>query len=151
MSDIAASSHGSAPLAGLAASAWAYPALEVAHIVGIALLFGSLVLFELRVWGLAAALPARDFARLALRVSLAGFALAAASGLAMFATQPDELLANPAFRFKLALLALAGLNAALFHLRAGVARLDRTARWQSLLSLGLWIGVIICGRSIAYV
>lgn len=147
----AAPPAGAGLLAGLAAHAWAYPALEAAHIVGIALLLGSLAVLELRVWGLGAALPARDFARLALSVTLAGFALAAASGLAMFATQPAELLANPAFRAKLALLALAGLNAAAFHLRAGTARLDRAARWQGLLSIGLWIGVIICGRSIAYV
>ena len=35
----------------------AYPALEVVHIVGIALLVGNLVLFELRVWGVGADLP----------------------------------------------------------------------------------------------
>lgn len=152
MTDAAASpSPCAALLQGLAAHAWAYPALEVVHIVGIALLLGSLAVFELRVWGLAASLAAPEVARLALGVTLAGFALAAASGLAMFATQPEELLANPAFRVKLAVLLLAGLNAALFHARSGVARLDRAARWQSLLSLGLWIGVIICGRSIAYV
>lgn len=148
-------SDAAAPLAALTALAahpWAYPALEVAHIVGIALLLGSLAVLELRVWGRgAAALPARDVGRLALAVTLAGFALAAASGLAMFATQPGELLANPAFRAKLALLAFAGANAALFHARAGMARLDRAARWQGLLSIGLWIGVIICGRFIAYV
>jgi hypothetical protein len=34
---------------------WAYPALEVVHIAGIALLLGSLVLLELRVWGAGAA------------------------------------------------------------------------------------------------
>ena len=36
---------------------WAYPALEVLHILGIALLLDNLVLFELRVWGFAAELP----------------------------------------------------------------------------------------------
>ena len=151
MFDAATAWQPGAALARLASNAWAYPALEVVHIVGIALLVGSLAVFELRVWGVAAALPAHDLARLALGVSLVGFALAAASGLTMFATQPGELLVNPAFRIKLALLLLAGLNAALFHARAGVARLDRCARWQSLLSIGFWVGVIICGRSIAYV
>ncbi len=150
-STTAASLPGVALFDRLAANAWAYPALEVVHIAGIALLVGSLVLFELRVWGVAAALPAADLARLALGTALAGFGLAAASGLTMFATQPAELLANPAFRFKLALLLLAGANAVLFHARGGVARLDRTARWQGLLSLVVWLGVIACGRSIAYV
>ena len=121
------------------------------HIVGIALLVGALVLFELRMWGVGAALPVAALARLALGVSWLGFALAAASGLTMFATQADDLLATPAFRLKMALLAAAGLNAALFHARAGTARLDRTARWQGALSIALWLGVVACGRSIAYV
>lgn len=37
--------------AALKTHAWAYPALEVVHIVGIALLLGNLVLLELRVFG----------------------------------------------------------------------------------------------------
>jgi hypothetical protein len=128
----------------------AYPALEVVHIVGIALLVGNLVLFELRVWGAGAALPVAALARLALTLSLAGFALAAASGSLMFASQPAELLTNRAFTLKMGLLMLAGTNAALFHARGGVARLDRVARAQTALSLGLWLAVIICGRWIAY-
>ena len=76
---------------------WLYPSLEIAHIVGIALLLGNLVLVELRVWGFGVALPIQALARLALTVSLAGFALAATSGLVMFASQPAELLANRAF------------------------------------------------------
>lgn len=138
------------PFSALVSHPWAYPALEVVHIVGIALLLGSLVLFELRVWGVAPTLPSPVLARLALRVTLVGFALCAASGGAMFAGQPDELLANRAFLVKLGLLAAAGANAALFHLRGGVARLDSVARGQSALSLGLWLAVIICGRWIAY-
>lgn len=134
----------------LAGHAWLYPALEVVHLCGIGLLFGSLVLFELRVWGAAPRLPLPEFARLALTVTLAGFALAAASGLLMFSSQPGELLANRYFTWKLALLLLAGGNAALFHARGGLRRADRWARVQTALSLGLWIGVIICGRWIAY-
>jgi hypothetical protein len=139
-----------APLIDLATHAWAYPALEIVHILGIALLLGNLVLVELRVWGLGAALPMQDLARLALTVSLCGFGLAAASGLLMFASQPAELLANGAFVRKMLILMLAGLNAAAFHARGGLARHDRTARAQTALSLGLWLGVIICGRWIAY-
>ena len=129
----------------------AYPVLEAAHIVGIALLFGNLVLFELRVWGLGTALAVAPLARLSLGLSLAGFALAAASGLTMFATQVGELLANRAFVLKMGLLLLLGVNAAWFHLRGGVRRLDAPARVQTALSLGLWLAVIICGRWIAYV
>lgn len=129
---------------------WAYPALEVVHIVGIALLLGNLVLLELRVWGLGPALPVEPLARLALGLSLTGFALIAASGLTMFAANPAELLANRAFVLKLGLVSLAGLNAAAFHARGGLARLDAFAKTQTVLSLGLWLAVIILGRWIAY-
>ncbi len=134
----------------LASHPWAYPALEAAHIAGIALLVGNLVLLELRVWGAVPELPLRPLARLSLTVALAGFVLVALTGMAMFSAQPGDLLANRAFVIKMALVALAGLNAALFHARDGLARLDGLARAQTALSLGLWLGVIICGRWIAY-
>ena len=134
----------------LSAHAWAYPALEVAHIVGIALLLGNLVLLELRVWGVAGELPVRALARAALGLAVAGFALVVASGLTMFAANPRELLANRAFLLKMVLVGLAGLNAAVFHARGGFGRLDGLARAQTVLSLGLWLTVIICGRWIAY-
>lgn len=134
----------------LATHPWAYPALEVVHIVGIALLLGNLVALELRVWGLAAALPVASLARLCLGLSLAGFGLVATSGLLMFASQPAELLANRAFTLKMGLVLLAAVNAAAFHARGGLRRLDGWARAQTALSLGLWLMVIICGRWIAY-
>ena len=137
--------------AWIATHPFAYPLLEAVHIVGIALLLGSLVLFELRVLGLGAALPLPAVARLALPLSLCGFAVAAASGMTMFASQPDELLGNRAFVTKMALVLVAGCNAVLFHLRGGSTKLDGLARAQTVLSLGLWLGVLACGRWIAYV
>jgi len=137
-------------LPGLASHPWAYPALEVVHIVGIALLLGSLVLLELRVWGRGRELPVAALAALSMQVALAGFALAAATGLLMFAVQPAELLSNRLFVLKMVLLLLAGTNAGLFHARDGLTKLDGLARVQTVLSLGLWVGVIICGRWIAY-
>lgn len=134
----------------LASNAFAYPALEVVHIVGIALLVGSLVLVDLRVWGAAAALPLRPLARAALPVSLVGFALIVLSGVLMFAANPAELLANRVFTVKLGLVMLAGLNAAWFHARGALDRPDTLARAQTAASLGTWLAVIICGRWIAY-
>ena len=130
---------------------WAYPALEVVHIVGIALLLGNLVLLELRVFGRGAALPVKDLARLSLSVALCGFGLVAASGLLMFATQPAELLSNRVFTLKMLLLMLAGCNAAWFHGRGSLARLDGLARAQMLASTVVWLAVVVCGRWIAYV
>jgi uncharacterized membrane protein YidH (DUF202 family) len=128
----------------------AYPALEMVHIAGIALLLGSLVLLELRLWGVAAELPVVPLARLALAVTASGFALAAASGLLMFAANPAELLANRFFLIKMGLLTLAGCNAVLFHTRGGLRRQDTLARAQTVLSVGIWLGAIICGRWMAY-
>ena len=136
--------------ASLKTHAWAYPALEVVHIVGIALLLGNLVLLELRVFGRGAALPARELGRLALVVALGGFVLAAGSGLMMFATQPAELLASRAFTLKMLLLMLAGCNAAWFHGRGSLARLDGLAKLQMLVSTFIWLAVVACGRWIAY-
>src|SRR6218665_4107101 len=99
---------------------WAYPALEVVHIIGIALLLGNLVLFELRVWGFGPELPVRALARLALRLSLLGFAILGTSGLLMFAGQTEELLASRAFLVKMGLVLLAGLNALWFHARGSL-------------------------------
>ena len=135
---------------GLRANPWAYPALESVHVVGIALLLGNLVALEIRVFGGAAALPVQALARLSLRIAAAGFGLAAVSGLLMFATQPSELLANRSFLVKMGLLALAGCNAAWFHARGSLDKLDTTARVQMLMSTAVWLGVVFCGRWIAY-
>jgi hypothetical protein len=137
-------------LPGLLSHPWAYPALEVVHITGIALLLGNVVLLELRVFGRGPALPVVDLARLSLGLALAGFGLAAGSGLTMFASQPAEMLANGAFKLKMLLLLGAGCNAAWFHARGSLRRLDALARWQMVGSTVLWLGVLTCGRWIAY-
>jgi hypothetical protein len=142
------------PLQGvvwLSASPWAYPALEVLHLVGVAMLLGSLVVLELRVWGAGRTLELGALARLALPVSLCGFGIVVLAGLGLFAAHPGEMLANRAFVIKMGLVFAAGLNAAAFHARGGLQKVDGIARAQTLLSLGLWIAVIICGRWIAYV
>jgi len=130
---------------------WAYPALEVVHISGIALLLGNLVALELRVFGLGAGLPVKDLARLSLGIALTGFGVAAASGLLMFASQPAELLANRAFTLKMLLLLAAGCNAAWFYRRGSLEKLDGLARAQMLVSTLVWLAVLACGRWIAYV
>ena len=138
------------PFAWIGTHAFAYPLLEALHIVGIAMLLGSLLLIELRVWGFGAALPVEPLARLALPLTLAGFALAATTGSLMFASQPGDLIANRVFVVKMGLVMLAGLNAASFHARGGLQRVDPMARAQTLISVGIWLAVIFCGRWIAY-
>ena len=98
--------------AWIVAHPWAYPALEVVHIVGIALLLGNLVLFELRVWGCGPRAAAGRAGAAGAACRAGRLRLMAASGLLMFAGQPAELLANRAFVIKMGLVLLAGLNAA---------------------------------------
>lgn len=131
-------------------SVWAYPALEVVHLGGLAALVGALLVLELRVFGLQPALPLLPLGRLAVRVAMVGFAVAAGSGSLLFAARATELAVHPAFQLKLAGIGLALANAAVFHLRGSLLRHDGVARLQAALSLGLWFGVIAAGRLIGY-
>lgn len=138
-------------LEALGAHPWAYPMLEVVHLIGVALILGNLVLLEMRVFGCASTLPIEPLARLSLGLVGVGFGLAVVTGLLMFGTQPGELLANRVFTAKMALIMLAGCNAGWFHARQSLQLQDTTARVSMLLSMVIWILVITCGRWIAYV
>lgn len=137
---------------------WLYPIVEIVHITGIALLVGSIAMFDLRVLGLSRALPVRRLARHLLPWTFTGFAIVAASGAMMFSAHATEFWSNPAFPVKLALIGLAGLNAAAFHF-GPYARAEHwdtasaapaPAKAAAALSIALWIGAISCGRLLAY-
>ena len=130
---------------------WAYPVLEIAHLLGMALVVGNLVLLEWRVWGGGAALPVAALARVTLTLVATGTGLAVASGGLMALSRWDEWLANPAFLAKMGLLAFAAVNAALFHARKSLTKLDAVARLQAAMSLIVWLAVIAAGRWMAYV
>jgi hypothetical protein len=134
----------------LAAHPWAYPLLEVMHLLGVALVLGNLLLIELRVFGLGASLDARELARLSLTLVALGFGLLGLSGLLMFATQAQELLASRTFVVKMSLMALALCNAAWFHARGSLVKLDAQARVLMVVSTVLWLLVMAAGRWIAY-
>ena len=132
-------------------SVWAYPALETIHIAAFATVFGALMLLELRVFGAAPAVPLPPLARLAVPVALVAFTVAAAAGGLMLISSATELVFNRAFQIKLGLILIAGANAWWFHRRGSLVLHDGFAKVQSLLSLLLWLGVITCGRLIAYI
>jgi hypothetical protein len=131
-------------------SVWAYPALETVHIASFGVLIGAVLLFELRLFGLARAIQPVPLARLALGTALVAFACAATSGLLLFVSGASEFAVHPAFRVKLVLILIAGLNAIVFHARGGVRHQDRVARLQAVASLALWLSVLTAGRLIAY-
>ncbi len=135
----------------LKTSPYAYPALEVAHIVGIALVFGTLRIVDMRVLGWMRALDARQLVRSVLPWTLLGFALAALSGLTMFMTQVGNLITNPAFFIKMCLLFAAASNAGMLHARGPIDTGNALTRSQAVVSLVIWLSVIASGRWIAYV
>jgi hypothetical protein len=139
-------------------SLYLYPAVETVHIVGLALLFGSIAVLDLRLLGLGRDVSVTRLARHVLPWTAASFVLIVPSGLAMFTAHAMEFIDNPLFAIKLGLIFAAGLNAAAFH--AGALR--SVAGWDTgaapplaaltagALSLFLWIAVIACGRLLAY-
>lgn len=135
---------------GIRRSVWAYPLLETIHIASFGALIGSLLLLELRVFGAARSLDAWALARLAVPTALVAFVAAATSGSLLFISAASEFAAHPAFRVKLVLILIAGLNALVFHLRDGVRHHDPLARLQAAASLLLWLSVLAAGRLIAY-
>jgi hypothetical protein len=141
---------------------WLYPAVETVHILGIALLFGSIAVLDLRLLGVSRAIPVRLLARHVLPWSVASFLLIVPSGLLMFVAHASDFISSPLFAVKMCLIMAALLNAALFH-----AITFRTvdvwdsqemrnlppppsARLAGALSLLLWASVITCGRLLAY-
>lgn len=137
---------------------WLYPVVEILHILGFVLLVGAAVMFDLRLLGISRRIPVSDLARHLLPWSRIGLLLVAPTGLAMFSAHATEWIANPAFWVKMSLIALAGLNAWVFHRWTfpWVAAWDRhapaptAARASALASLLLWMGVVSCGRLLAY-
>jgi len=137
---------------------WLYPAVEIVHIVGIAILVGSIAVLDLRLLGVSRSLSVRRLAAHVLPWTVASFALIVPSGLAMFVAHASDMLSNPVFALKLSLIGFAGVNAAVFH--AGVYR--AAAKWDfdvppppaaraaAAISLLVWISVIACGRLLAY-
>jgi hypothetical protein len=132
--------------------------VETVHIVGLALLFGSIVIVDLRLLGLGRNVSAVAAARSILPWTVAGFLTAAATGSLMFTAHAGEFIDAPVFVLKMSLIVLGVVNAAL--LRIGALRSAGTwevgvlpplrVRVAAGVSLAVWLGVIACGRLLAY-
>jgi hypothetical protein len=135
-----------------------YPAVETLHIVGIALLFGSIAVFDLRLLGLSRSIPVRRLAGHTLPWTAGAFVLIVPSGFAMFTAHASEFIGNPVFALKMCLILAGGTNAAILHAGVfrGAANWDMSvmpplgARAAGAVSLLVWISVIACGRLLAY-
>ena len=139
-------------------SLWLYPIVEIIHILGFVVLAGSVAMLDLRLLGLSKTIPVTALARHILPWTLGALLLVLPSGLLMFIAHASDFISNPAFITKLTLLSLAAGNALWFHL----GPYQSVGTWQTklsppiaakasaALSLLLWLGVICCGRLLAY-
>jgi hypothetical protein len=145
--------------ASVRSSLYYFPFLESIHVMALAVVFGTIVVVDLRALGIAS--RERPFTRMSnelLRLTWGAFAVSATTGALMFITNARVYAHNTSFRVKMVLLALAGLNMAAFHLTAGrsVARWDRSAcapragRITAGASICLWIAIIVAGRVIGF-
>lgn len=144
---------------GIRNSLYIFPMLESVHVMALSLVFGTITVVDLRLLGVAS--RQRPFGRMSSELLMwtwGAFVLAALTGAVMFTTNARVYADNTAFRIKLVLIALAGLNMMVFHLTAGrtVSTWDRQpsapplGRIAAALSLALWIAVIVAGRVIGF-
>lgn len=129
-------------------STWLYPTVETMHIWGIGMLFGSVVIMDLRVLGFGNKLNLSDLSRLGVLVALIGFGLAVLTGSLMFIAQASELISSRLFILKMCLIFLLLANAMILRMRTVT---NSISKLQALLSLVGWATVIGMGRWLAYV
>lgn len=141
----------------VAESTWLFPTLEVLHVLGLALLVGSIAVFDLRTLGIAwQERPLETLLREILPWTWSGFIIALVTGLLLFTSSASIYVENTAFLWKMALIILAGLNAAFFHFHPDHARLASTGRASLTLragagiSLTLWTAIVVLGRWIGF-
>jgi hypothetical protein len=135
-----------------------FPWIESVHVLAIVLVVGTVLTVDLRLLMVSATdRPVRKLASDVLPYSWAAFALAVASGFLMFASSATTYAQDLPFRLKIALLALAGVNMAAFHLLPyrQVATWDSgptptAARAAGAISILCWIAVVACGRWVGF-
>ncbi|MBA2563525.1 MAG: hypothetical protein H0V14_11560 [Chitinophagaceae bacterium] len=139
-------------------SIWLYPALEIVHIAGIVLLVGPAFMFDLRLLGFSKNLSVSALAGYLLSWSKRGLLLIIPSGILLFITNAATLGYDPVFGLKMLLLAVAGINALIFHrinfasVSAGNENADVPANGKAaaIVSIITWLAIIACGRLLAY-
>lgn len=154
MEDLLAAIQGSWLSQAIRYSQWRYAWVNTAHIMGIALLVGSILPMDLRLLGVwRRRLPHAELARTLLPVAACGLALAVSAGIGLFVVRAKEYGVHPLFQLKIPIVLIGTTAALVFHARAGL-RLERAtpaqARLHGALSLGCWVGALVLGRMIAY-
>ncbi len=137
----------------------AFPVIESLHVLAVALVFGTILIVDLRLLGVAS--HRRGAQRLItelLPFTWGAFVLAVVTGSLMFISNALSYAANAQFLLKMVALAVAGLNMAWFHSTAyrRIGQWDEdmppplAARVAGILSILTWTTVIFLGRWIGF-
>jgi len=137
---------------------WIVPTVQSIHILAIAVIVGSAIVSDLRLAGvLATDETPRAVVQRYLPWMWRALLVLLMTGLVMLVGEPDRVIFNPMFWLKMALVLVAFALTLLFRRPLLHAAANAETRWQSSfvkpaawLSLTVWVGVIFCGRWIAY-
>ena len=134
-------------------SAVIWPTLECIHFVSLSVFMGGMLMIDLRLTGFYSD-PCTELINRMLRLVLGAFLVNFTTGALFFAGNAPKYIDNPAFELKLALIALAGLNALYFKFRLShllaTESVTASSKLVGYFSLLLWAGVIVCGRMITF-
>jgi hypothetical protein len=142
-----------------ASGVWTYGLVNLAHILGVATLFGAVLVLDLRLLGLWRRVPLAALERPAISLACVGFALAVLSGTALITTNATEYLGNPFLPIKLTAVALGLLNAAATPFLPAWRRRSSEplppGRRAALAAVGgtsllCWLAAVAAGRLIGY-
>ena len=140
-------------------SLYMYPWIESAHVLFIAIFFGTLLFVDLRLTGYVfKELSITEMNKKILPLTIIGFVLMFVTGFLLFYAIPVRNYQNLFFRIKFFLIIIAGLNAFFFHrMMSNESKtwdkdrfIPQKMKVSALASLVLWSLVIISGRMIAY-
>jgi hypothetical protein len=135
-------------------STYGFSILLTIHVVAMCIFLGLIVMMDLRLVGVAnlrtraSEIQARLFPW-----QMLGFAIIVISGLMLVWAQPLRYYGKTFFWWKMALMAIAGVNAGIIHAithRSEAAWDTSAARIAGAASLVLWAGVLTLGRLVAY-
>ena len=138
---------------------WTYAIVNLSHILGVATLFGSVLVLDLRLLGCWRRVPIATLASATTPVATVGFGLAALTGTALLATKATDYLGNPFFDIKFPAIGLGLLNVLVLNLspawRARATRELSRAEHRQLrvmggISLACWLTAVSAGRMIGY-
>jgi hypothetical protein len=133
------------------------PTMETFHFFGMCLLFGSLLVMDLRLIGWEKASSIAHTDKVAI-IALVGFGMNIVTGVIFCFYDPFRYFFSISFQIKMILIVLAVLNLLFYKLKLGslVAEIGpgedtpTIAKVSGAASLILWLGVISFGRLIPY-